>query len=124
VKGTKAQRAVFLAGAVMTVVLFAGHPGELTKGSRYKQLWAIGVLTLILAAAADFAPELVVPLAVAIVVGFTIRNPGAFSRFLKGQAAPNKYTRGGPPGLHGPVGSPDVPRKYPRGIQGPIGAGR
>lgn len=108
-KGSQAQKTVFLAGAAMLAILFAKHPGSVTKPATYKQVWAVGLLTLLLAAAADFAPQVIVPFAVAVVVAFAIRNPGALSGILgAGPASSQKQSgssagsSGNPPGVLGP----------------------
>lgn len=88
--GSQAARTVFLAGAVLAGVTLAEtvkHPGRFGKGGTYKRLWAIGVLTLALSVAADWAPQLIVPLSVAVVVGFVLTNPGALSSTVTGTSA-------------------------------------
>ncbi len=78
---SSAAKTVLAAGGVMTAITLAQaarNPGGFVQGGVYKRVWAIGVLTLALGVAADFAAPLIVPFAVAVVVGFTLRNPGGF----------------------------------------------
>lgn len=119
----QAARVVLVAGGVMGAVsVYSGGKGA-QPGSVFKQLWGVAVLTLVLSVGADFAPGVVVPFSVAVVVGYLIRNKQAFGELLGGRGA-TSYTQGGPPGLRGPVGEPRRPpdrRRTPPGIQGPIG---
>lgn len=84
---SSASKTVFIAGAAMFAIVLANavrHPGRTKQGSTYRQLWAVGVLTLFLGAAADFAPGLIVPFSVAVVIAFAIRNPDALGGVLQG----------------------------------------
>lgn len=119
---SQAAKVVLISGSVMgavTVFQATRRPETFAKGGVYKQVWAIGVLTLALAAAADFAPSLVVPFSVAVVVAFVIKNPGGLGSLLQGQSQ-NPYTQGGPPGVQGPVGTPRRTPNIPPGPRGPI----
>ena len=81
---SQAARTVFIAGALMagvTIIEDHKNPGAVTV---YKRLFALGVLTLGLSVAADWAPQLIVPFAIAIVVAFTLGNPGFLSGALTG----------------------------------------
>ncbi len=87
---SQAAKTVFIAGGVMGAITLAEavrHPTKFGSGQVYKRVWGIGILTLALGAAADFAPALIVPFAVAVVVAFAIKNPGALGSVLGGQAS-------------------------------------
>lgn len=95
---SQASKTVFIAGAAMFAIVLANavkHPGRSGEGSTYKQLWAVGVLTMFLAAAADFAPGVIVPFSVAIVVAFAIRNPDALGGILAGSGSGGGSSRSG-----------------------------
>ena len=105
---SQAVKTVFIAGSGMFAIVLAQavrRPGTFGKGQVYRQVWAIGVLTLLLAAAADFAPDLIVPFSIAVVVAFAIKNPGALGHVLTGQAsAPASASTGGATSTHTPKG--------------------
>lgn len=73
-----AQKIALAGGGFMAAtVLVQAVKGERDeKGSVYRQLWQIGVLVVVLAVAADFLPQVIVPLTVAIVAGFYFTHPG------------------------------------------------
>lgn len=82
-----AQKAVVVAGAGMLTLAFIPiFRGHRSFEKSYRSLWAIGILTLALAIAADFVPQIAVPLAVAIVLAFGIKNPDTFGSLFKSQA--------------------------------------
>lgn len=113
------SKAIIAAGVLMVGLTLAEsvrHPSQFVNGGLYKRLWAIGATMLLLTLAADFAPEVAVPLAVLIAVAFTVRYSGAFTDVASGRAA---ATAGGPPGLVGPRGKEQESR--PPGVRGPIG---
>lgn len=84
---SQAQRIVIVAGVIlMALELVPIVQGKSSTTSAWKQIWAIGVITLGLAAAADFAPQLVIPFAVAIVIGAALVKPGVLGSFLQGNA--------------------------------------
>lgn len=85
---SQAAKTVFIAGSVLAAFTLAEavrHPSKFGSGQVYKRMWGIGILTLALGATADFAPALIVPFSVAVVVGFVIKNPGIFRSALGGQ---------------------------------------
>ncbi len=103
-----AAKTVFVAGALMVAILLSAsikQPSKFAGGKLYKQTWAIGVLTLFLAIAADVAPQLIVPFAVAVVVAYAVKNPGALGAILPGgqkaPPAPATSTHAGPAGIGG-----------------------
>lgn len=76
-----ASRLVFLMGALMAVYVLLRakrDPGADT----FRSLWAIGVLTLGLAIAADFVPQVAGPFAVLVFVAMVARNRGELGRVL------------------------------------------
>lgn len=78
---SSAAKTVLAAGGVLTALTLAQaarSPSSFYQGGVYKRVWAIGVVTLALGVAADFAAPVIVPFAVAMVVGFALKNPGAF----------------------------------------------
>lgn len=112
---SSAQKAVVFA----TVVLFAlviytrsraGKTGQEAKDA-YTQLFAVGVLAVILSFIADFAPEVAVPFSVAVVVGYCVRNRKQLGP-LFGETAPaavRTAAKTAPkPGL-----TPNVPKPQP-----------
>lgn len=89
--GSRPQQTVFVAFAILASLVLAKAVRNPGQASSYKQLWAVGVLTLGLAAAADFAPQLVAPFAVATVIGFVVRNPGILGPLISPSTpAPSK----------------------------------
>lgn len=105
---SQAARVVLISGAVMGAIIAAQGLRNPTAGKTYKRLWAAGILTLALAAAADFAPGVIVPFSVAVVVAFTLKNQGALGSILSGQAA-KEHSPVGPGGPSGPVGGAGQP---------------
>lgn len=101
---TTAGKTVVAAGGIMTAITLAQavrQPEKFVEGGVYKRVWAIGALTVALGIAADFAAPLIVPFAVAVVVGFTLRNPGVLGGvFGEGSAhdAPSSRRQGGASG--------------------------
>lgn len=72
---------VFVVGALMAVyVLIRGSkdPGADT----FRSLWAIGLLTLGLAVAADFVPQVAGPFAILVGVAMAVRNSGEIGQVL------------------------------------------
>lgn len=90
--GSQAQRTVIFVGAILMGMIFyngyrcAGADSTKAKlvcgGSTFSRAWVAGVLMVGLAFAADIAPQLVVPFSVAILVGFTYKNPGLLRSFI------------------------------------------
>lgn len=104
---TQAQKTVFIAGAAMSGLVLAQAvraPSTFGSGGVYKRLWAAGVVTLLLAAAADFVEEIVVPLSVLILVAFFIRYRESFTYVLGGGGGGVSYTPG-QVGLGGSAGA-------------------
>lgn len=86
----EATKLVFVGAGVTAAVVVSTTSGE---EERFKALWAIGLLTLGLAAVADFAPQLAGPFAVLIAVAAVARHPGALgSRLGFGPAASGTTT--------------------------------
>lgn len=89
---SQAQRVVIFVGAILMGMIFyngyrcAGAGSTSAKlqcgGSTFSRAWVAGVLMLGLAFAADWAPRLVIPFSVAILVGFTYKNPGLLRSFI------------------------------------------
>lgn len=94
--GSKPQQTVFIAFAILGALVLTKAVRNPGSSSTYKQLWAVGVLTLGLAAAADFAPQVVVPFAVAAVIGFTIRNPGILGPLIASETGSSAKSSGNP----------------------------
>lgn len=78
----QAGRLVLIAGAAEAAIVLAAMRGEDDKERRLRALWAIGVLTLVLAMAADFVPQLAAPFAVLVAVAMVTRYPGELGRAL------------------------------------------
>lgn len=91
----QASRIVFLAGSIEAVyVLLRANKG----GTRsFKSLWAIGVLTLGLAVAADFVPEVAGPFALLVLVAMIARNRGEIGTVISSNAAPAGAAAAGVP---------------------------
>lgn len=95
----EATKMVFIGAGVTAAVVVASTEDE---DARFKALWAIGLLSVGLAAVADFAPQLAGPFAVLIAVAAIARHPGSLGRRLgfdgpdqtAGPAAPGER-RGG-----------------------------
>lgn len=92
---SQASRTVFVAGALLLLITGANAKFSDLKGDLYPRVFAIGVLTLGLAIAADWAPQLVVPFSAAVVVGFAFKNPGAFQFLIGSERKPGGRV-GGP----------------------------
>lgn len=75
----EATKLVFVGAGVTAAVVVASTRNE---EERFKALWAIGLLTVGLAAVADFAPQLAGPFAVLIAVAAVARHPGALGQRL------------------------------------------
>lgn len=75
----EASKLVFVGAGVTAAVVVATTQNE---DDRFKALWAIGLLTIGLAAVADFAPQLAGPFAVLIAVAAVARHPGALGARL------------------------------------------
>lgn len=70
----QATNTVFITGGVMVVFTLAEHHFSPADFDLYKQLWAVGALTLVLAITADFVPEVAGPLALLILVAMAIKK--------------------------------------------------
>lgn len=70
---------VFVGAGVTAAVVVASTEGE---EARFRALWAIGLLSVGLAALADFAPQLAGPFAAMVAVAAVARHPGALGRRL------------------------------------------
>lgn len=81
-----ATTVVVLTGGVLSALALIPYEGK--TGSAYKKLWAAGLLTVALAAAADFVPEIVGPFAVLIIIAAVAKNPGVLGGFLSQAAKP------------------------------------
>jgi hypothetical protein len=73
----------------MLMVAFIGIEAKrgTATGSTYKKIWAIGVLTLGLGAASDFAPDLVGPFAFLVLIAAYARNQGALGSVIGGTSS-------------------------------------
>jgi len=110
---SQAQRAVLFAGAFLLALIWfngyacakgGGRSGLKCAGSTFAHTWAAGLLTLGLAVAADWAPQIVVPFAFAVVVGYTYANPGLLTRFISNESSKtpaHTTTHTGPAGVGG-----------------------
>lgn len=78
----QAGRLVMVAGAAEAAVVLAAMRGSEDKEARLRALWAIGVLTLALAVAADFVPQVAAPFAILVAVAMATRYPGELGRAL------------------------------------------
>src|SRR3990167_919843 len=88
----QAAKAVVVGGLTMGGITLAQSvraPQTFVTGGVYKRLWGIAVVTLVLGVAADFAAELVFPLAVLIVLAFVVKNQGAFGAIVQGAGQPS-----------------------------------
>lgn len=83
---SQAQQVVFLGAFVTAAVVVASTNDE---EQRFKALWAIGLLSVGLAAVADIAPQLAGPFAIMIAVAAVARHPGALGSRLGFGAAAN-----------------------------------
>lgn len=72
---------VFITGALLAGIAL------LNGGKTYKKIWAAGVLTTGLSIFADFAPEVVGPFALLIIIAALAKDQGAIGSFL-GTKAP------------------------------------
>lgn len=75
-----ASTIVLVSGGVL-VTLALLTPND---GSRYKRIWAAGLLTAGLGVAADFVPEIVAPFAVLVIIAAVVKNPGVIGKFTTG----------------------------------------
>lgn len=98
-------------GLMLSYTLLAAFRGPSTfkQGGVYKQVWAIGALTLGMSIVADVAPELAGPFALLVLVAAAARNRGAIGRVIAA-----------PPGARGPVGQ--RPTSTPPGARAPATA--
>lgn len=78
----QAGRLVLIAGAAEAAIVLAAMRGEDDKERRLRALWAVGVLTLGLAIAADFVPQLAAPFAILVAVAMATRYPGELGKAL------------------------------------------
>lgn len=90
---SQAKRVVVGAGGLLAAaILFQAYEcrqGASAKtltcaGSTFGRVYLVGILTVGMAFVADFAPGLVAPFAVAVVVGYVYKNPGVLSRLIAG----------------------------------------
>lgn len=108
----EATKLVFVGAGVTAAVVVASTKDE---DARFKALWAIGLLTVGLAAVADFAPQLAGPFAVLIAVAAVARHPGSLgSRLGFGPAAAAPR----PSGAAGRGGATTSPPSQGRGGSG------
>lgn len=70
----QASNIVFVTGGVMVVFTLTEHHFKPTDFDLYKQLWAVGLLTLALAVTADFVPEVAGPLALLILTAAAVKK--------------------------------------------------
>ena len=113
----QAAKAVVVGGLTMGGITLAQSfraPQTFVTGGVYKRLWRIAVVTLVLGVAADFAAELVLPLAVLIVLAFVVKNQGAFGAIVKGAGQPST-------GQGGTFTSPQAPAPSSGGGGGGFG---
>lgn len=82
---SEATKLVFIGAGATAAVVVASTSNE---EERFKSLWAIGLLTIGLAALADFAPQLAGPFAVLIAVAAVARHPGSLGARLGFGGAP------------------------------------
>lgn len=78
-------KVVVLSGVIMFGLTLAQawrRPASFKQGEVYRRLFFTGVLTLGLAAAADFVPEVAAPFAILVVVAYIVRYPGAFGSII------------------------------------------
>ena len=59
----QARNTVWIAGALMLAAALTG------SGNRYRRVWATGIATVILAATAEFVPQITGPLAIILALG-------------------------------------------------------
>ncbi len=92
----QASRLVFVCGAIEAVyVLLRANKNPGTDS--FRSLWAIGVLTVGLAVAADFVPQVAGPFALLVLVAMIARNRGELGAVIPGVPAGNKrYAEGSP----------------------------
>lgn len=104
---TQASRVVFLVGGLMAVyVLVRASRGA--GADTFKSLWAVGVLTLGLAVAADFVPQVAGPFAILVGVAMAARNSGELGSVLGGAgrvAGPRTTRPGGSSGAYARSGT-------------------
>lgn len=82
----QASRIVLLCGAGMgTFVLIQAAREGRAQEKTYKSLWAIGLVTLGLAVAADFVPQIAGPFAVLVLIAMAARNSGAIGSVIGGR---------------------------------------
>lgn len=83
-----AHKAVVISGGLLASYTFVSAREEgLSTEQTFKRLWGIGVITLGLAIAADFVPEIAAPFAILILIAMVAKNQGALGRFLGTSAA-------------------------------------
>lgn len=64
---TGASRTVTIAGLVLVALVFVKPQGD-----KAKRLWGVGAVTLVLAVLADFAPQVVGPFAVLLILVYGV----------------------------------------------------
>jgi hypothetical protein len=89
---TTASRMVFVSGGLMATYVLIEARGK-PQGS-YRQLWAVGALTVGLSVFADFMPKVAGPAALLILVAMVARNTGALGGVIGGAAPPAKQKAG------------------------------
>lgn len=91
----QASRVVFVSGTIMAVYVLLR--GRKNGADPFRSLWAVGALTLGLAVAADFAPQVAGPFALLVLVAMIARNRGAIGEVI-GTAASSSPPAGVPAG--------------------------
>lgn len=79
---SQANKAVFIAAAVLIAAAFLENHFNPTKFDLYKRLWGIGALSLVLAMTADFVPEVAGPLALLILTAVAVHDSQYFGQAL------------------------------------------
>ncbi len=100
-----AAKTVLITGGLMTAAVMAtSSKASWSSGRTFKQIWGVGVTTLILSVFADVAPQLVVPLAVAILIAFVMVHPDTFALLTRAKTAAAGSSSSPPatPNLPGP----------------------
>ena len=96
-----ASAVVLATGGVLTVLALLTKPGDASGGggSRYKAIWAAGLLTLALGLASDVLPELTGWFAASVILAAVLKNPGVVGSFINkggpGAATATTSTTGG-----------------------------
>ena len=92
-----AHKAVLVAGGLMTSYVLL--QGASDPAGRYRQLWAVGALTLGLSVAADFVPEIAGPFALLVLLAAATReaNRGKLGGLIGRPASRQTTTKTAPP---------------------------